>query len=135
MQKYIIPCFAILSVVLFFGCGGTTATWPSNPENDWVKEVQKRGMGNVWGDEFKVEGMEGETSINPGGTFGETPEETEAWNDIFFGKTAIKLETTGKKNFKLSINGKKYGIVEKGDEVIVDEDKKVWVNERSREPK
>ncbi len=123
----------LLLIVISIGCGGDVeVTWPGNAKKDWVKNVSGRGMGNVWGVILNVDKIEGEISINPEGTFGKTPAETNASNEIFFGNVVIKLETTNREDFKLFVNGKRYGKVKKGYRVHVDTDRNVNINGQPR---
>ena len=124
----------ILCSILLLGCGGGSASnWPSNPQHDWIKNVNGRGMANVWGVIFDIEKFEGDFSINPKGEFGENHEDTDAENDIFFGNISIHLETTGERFFTLEVNGKQYGNVRRGDRVKVDKDRDVAINNEYRE--
>ena len=125
--------FSFILVALLVGCGETTVSWPSNPDHDWIKEASGRGMANVWGVIFDVDKFEGDLSINPGGELGTGPDDTNATNDLFFGNLNIRLETTGKRHFKLFVNGKRYGNVERGSRVNIDEDKAVKVDDEYRD--
>ncbi len=132
-QRSRVLLFAI--VLTFGGCGQATNTWPSLVKNDWVKNVNGKGMGNVWGVIFDVAGIDDtELSINPDVTLGNSCSETTGKNVIVFGKKVIELETTGTEALKLSINGMRYGNVRIGNRVVIDVDGNVYVEQQLRKP-
>lgn len=125
--------YALLAV--FAGCGSSEVTWPSQVENDWVKNVSGKGMANVWGVIFDVAGIEdADVSINPDATLGTSFTDSVGKNEIFFGSKVVKLETTGTKSLMLSINGKKYGKVHLNSRVVVDQKGTVHVDQELRKP-
>ena len=124
----------VASLTILSGCGGETEIiWPNPPEKDWAKLIADRGMAKVWSVDFDVEKVKGETRIETSGTFGPTPEETQASKEIVFGDVFVTLESTGTKKFNLLVNGKKYGVVKGGNQVLIDEDRKVFVNKERRQ--
>lgn len=138
MKHLVQSLFAVLIVAMlltFAGCGKSTDTWPSQAKNDWIKNVNGKGMANVWGVIFDVSGVEGsEVSINPETTLGTSHEETTGKNVIVFGKKVIGLETTGTESLKLSINGTRYGTVRINNRVVIDIDGNVYVDQQLRKP-
>ena len=122
-------------LVTLCGCGKSPETWPSNVQNDWIKNVNGKGMANVWGVIFDVAGVEDtEISINPEATLGSSSSETTGKNVLVFGKKVIELETTGTESLKLSINGMRYGNVRINNRVVMDVDGNVYVDQKLRKP-
>ena len=127
-----------LLACLIFVAGGCSSepTWPSKIENDWIKNVQGKGMANVWGVICDIADIGDEAvSINPQANLGITAAETTGKNVLVFGpKKIIELETTGTQAIKLSINGKNFGDVVVGNRVVIDTDGNVYVDQQLRKP-
>ena len=136
MKRSVQTSFAVFLIAIlltFCGCGKPDEKWPSNVENDWIKNVNGKGMANVWGVIFDIAGVEDtETSINPEATLGNSCSETTGKNILVFGKRVIELEATGTESLKLSINGMDYGKVRINNRVVIDVDGNVYVDQKLR---
>lgn len=117
------------------GCGETEPVWPSRPQDDWIKNVNGKGMANIWGVAMNVNGI-GDSSVTytPQAVLGATSEESSGKNVIGFGSTVIELATTGSDKLQLTVNGRKFGTVRVGSRVSIDEEGSVFVGDEVREP-
>ena len=119
-----------------FGCGEKKAgTFPPT-DGDFVRNSDGRGTAKVWGMKFDVANPVGSAAGSKfeGGLHSD-PEQTDARIKITLGDDVnIQLEKVPGISITFKLNGKMYGALEAGDNVIIDKERNVKVNDAARQP-
>lgn len=135
--------FASICVVAVFsigllGCGGEyDGQWPDRSK-DYQRIVADRCLATMWGVIIDVERPAGATSatITSEGDYGTTEGEATVTSKMEVGDVTIELSAeTGKKNFGVIVNSKKYGRIGPNNRLRIAPDKTVFINDQIREGK
>ena len=124
----------LLLLVGFLGCSQDLTPWP-NRTGDFAQVAAGRGMAMSWGVVFEIENVVGDESQQTNeGTFGDETETSDARHKLVLGDFNIELSPAADKKFNLSVNGRKYGQVSRGDQIRIDAEKTVFIFDKLRKP-
>ena len=129
---------ALLLVGMVIGCGGNEyeGQWPDR-SRDYQKVVADRGMAMLWGVIISVEKPGGTAAtLSDEGEYGTEEGAADVTTTLDFGGVQLQLKAvSGKSDFGLIVNSKRYGRVKPGNRVRVDPVGGVYVNDNQREGK
>jgi hypothetical protein len=126
-----------LFLLITTGCSYTTTTTTTVTNGDSVSNMDGTGTGNVAGVEIEVlelanhkSGITHSVNITATTT---GADETETW-DVHFGEVSVLLAQENNGPVSLTVDGLKYGTVAEGDRLVIDADRNVMVNDKTRTP-
>ena len=120
-----IPVFALVAA----GLAG------SGQSDSYAVNVNQRGLAKAAGVTFEIfKPGNGTASIRQSSKSSEGPPTPQSQHQIQLGNVEIILKTNQLRIVTLSINGRIFGAVEKGDHVVIDEAREVTINGQVRKP-
>jgi hypothetical protein len=134
MTKRVSVMFLIVAMISVFGCGVSKVS-TTTITGDSVTNKNGRGTGTVAGVQIVVEGLTDgsasakhsvDASSGPAGS-----SQSNRW-EIELGKVQILLERKDNGPISLEVDGKSYGSVSEGDNLLIDASRGVTVNGENR---